>query len=160
MIKKFFSAFFIMSLFVKVPCYAYTNIPQNKALVRALNKQTGRTRDIEIAVGDTQLFENIIIKVEACYSHPEDEVPENSLFVVVHETNNPYKNSATIDDKGNLVFSGWMFSSSPSLSAMEHPNYDLWILECKHDSKLPRITLPETIESKENSSVATSNINM
>ena len=131
-------------------CFAYTNLPQNKALVRALNKQTGRTRDIEIAVGDAELFENIIIQVKACYSRPEDETPENSLFVIVNETNTPYKNSATIEDTGNLVFSGWMFSSSPSLSAMEHPNYDIWILECKNDPRLPKIEMPEIIKQTSN----------
>ena len=30
----------------------------------------------------------------------------------------------------NLVFSGWMFSSSPPLNALEHPVYDIWVLSC------------------------------
>jgi hypothetical protein len=29
-------------------------------------------------------------------------------------------------------FSGWMFASSPALSAMEHPVYDLWVLDCEN----------------------------
>ena len=145
MTQKFIGTLLTLLFLLETPCFAFTNLPQNKALVRALNKQTGRTRDIEIAVGETQLFENIIIKVKACFSRPADETPENSMFVIVNETNNPYKNSATIDDVGRLVFSGWMFSSSPSLSAMEHPNYDIWILECKNDPKLPQIKMPEII---------------
>jgi len=28
------------------------------------------------------------------------------------------------------VFSGWMFASSPGLSALEHPVYDVWVIEC------------------------------
>jgi hypothetical protein len=31
------------------------------------------------------------------------------------------------------VFSGWMFSSSPAVSAMEHPVYDITLLSCKPD---------------------------
>ena len=31
-------------------------------------------------------------------------------------------------------FSGWMFASSPALSAMEHPVYDVWVLDCKNAS--------------------------
>ncbi|PZO87150.1 MAG: hypothetical protein DI626_04710, partial [Micavibrio aeruginosavorus] len=27
-------------------------------------------------------------------------------------------------------FSGWMFASSPALSAMDHPVYDVWVLDC------------------------------
>jgi hypothetical protein len=30
------------------------------------------------------------------------------------------------------VFRGWMFASSPALAAMEHPVYDVWILDCKN----------------------------
>ena len=28
------------------------------------------------------------------------------------------------------VFSGWMFASSPALSAMEHAIYDVWVVDC------------------------------
>ncbi|MGB2533926.1 MAG: DUF2155 domain-containing protein [Candidatus Puniceispirillum sp.] len=28
------------------------------------------------------------------------------------------------------VFAGWMFSSSPAVSAMEHPVYDITLLKC------------------------------
>lgn len=29
------------------------------------------------------------------------------------------------------IFSGWMFASSPALNAMEHPVYDVWVIDCK-----------------------------
>ena len=29
------------------------------------------------------------------------------------------------------VFSGWMFASSPALSALEHAVYDVWVLDCR-----------------------------
>lgn len=32
---------------------------------------------------------------------------------------------------GQPVFKGWMFASSPSLNAMEHPTYDVWVIDCK-----------------------------
>jgi len=28
------------------------------------------------------------------------------------------------------VFSGWMFSSSPAVSALDHPVFDIWVLRC------------------------------
>ena len=28
------------------------------------------------------------------------------------------------------LFTGWMFASSPALSALEHPVYDVWVLDC------------------------------
>jgi hypothetical protein len=32
---------------------------------------------------------------------------------------------------GNMIFSGWMFASSPALNALEHPVYDVWVIDCK-----------------------------
>ena len=28
------------------------------------------------------------------------------------------------------VFSGWMFSSSPALAALDHPVFDIWVIRC------------------------------
>ena len=36
-------------------------------------------------------------------------------------------------EQAEPVFSGWMFASSPALSAMEHPIYDVWVLSCEGD---------------------------
>ncbi len=30
----------------------------------------------------------------------------------------------------NMIFSGWMFASSPALSALQHPVYDVWVIDC------------------------------
>ncbi|MDR1477164.1 MAG: DUF2155 domain-containing protein [Rickettsiales bacterium] len=127
-----------------VPAAAFTNIPANSALVRALNKQTGRTKDIEIPVGGSQMFDTMLVGVKACYARPEDETPENSAFVEISESKTAFKEELKSVRRGDMVFSGWIFSSSPSLSAMEHPNYDIWLLECRNDPKLPKIELPET----------------
>ena len=29
-----------------------------------------------------------------------------------------------------LIFMGWMFSSTPSLNSLEHPINDIWLLKC------------------------------
>ena len=88
---KRFICLFILFAFISDIANAFTNLPQNKALIRALNKQTGKTKDIEIPVNDEQMFENILIKVFACYTRPEDETPENSAFIKVNETNTSFK---------------------------------------------------------------------
>ena len=139
---------FAIFLFASNIANAFTNLPQNKALIRALNKQTGKTKDIEIPVGEEQMFENILIKVFSCYTRPEDETPENSAFLKVNETNTSFKEELNSVSKGKVIFSGWMFSSSPSLVAMEHPNNDIWLLECKNDPNLPKIELPQPETNK------------
>ncbi|MDR2099055.1 MAG: DUF2155 domain-containing protein [Rickettsiales bacterium] len=133
----------IAMLAVAFPAFAFTNIPANTAVVRALNKQTGRTKDIEIPVGTEQIFENVSIAMKSCFTRPEDEVPENTAFMQIFETGANFKEEMGTAKKGASVFSGWMYSSSPSLNAMEHPNYDIWLLECRDDPRRPKIAMPE-----------------
>lgn len=99
--------------------------------MRALNKQTGRTSDIEIPIGGGQMFENLLIEASACFDRPADEEPEDYAFVKITETSATAKEELATARRGRVVFSGWMFSSSPSLSAMDHPDYDIWLLKCR-----------------------------
>lgn len=32
---------------------------------------------------------------------------------------------------GKRIFSGWMFASSPALNPLEHPVYDVWVIDCE-----------------------------
>ncbi len=32
--------------------------------------------------------------------------------------------------QGENIFRGWMFASSPALNALEHPVYDVWVIDC------------------------------
>lgn len=32
--------------------------------------------------------------------------------------------------EGVNIFRGWMFASSPALNALEHPVYDVWVIDC------------------------------
>ena len=33
-----------------------------------------------------------------------------------------------------VIFSGWMFSSTPSLNSLEHPINDIWLLKCDNSN--------------------------
>lgn len=33
--------------------------------------------------------------------------------------------------EGVNIFRGWMFASTPALNALEHPVYDVWVIDCK-----------------------------
>jgi len=115
---------------------AAPTIATSEAHLRALNKQTGRASDITISVGDATLFESIAIEVKACYTAPDFETPENSVFVRILEVSGGAKGVGSGKVRGRQIFSGWMFGSSPSLSALEHPNYDIWLISCDN-SKTP-----------------------
>lgn len=40
----------------------------------------------------------------------------------------------TLDNKYRRIFTGWMFAASPGLHAIEHPIYDVWLVDCKGGS--------------------------
>ncbi len=93
------------------------------ARVQSLDKVTARTSTFDIAVGETKAFGNLRITLRACKENPPIEPPESAAFFEVVEVKP--------DANAEPVFNGWMFSSSPALSAMEHPIYDLWVLSCQ-----------------------------
>ena len=98
-------------------------IETNTAVLQAMDKVTGVVKKIEAPVGDTVKFRTFSIIVRACKTRPPEETPENFAFIDITEIK---KNK---DPKS--VFRGWMLSSSPALSALEHEVYDVWLLSCK-----------------------------
>ena len=110
--------------------FASPSIATSQAMLRALNKQTGRASDITVIVGEATLFDSIAIEVKACFTAPDFETPENSVFVRMLEVPSGARGASSGKIRGRQIFSGWMFSSSPSLSALEHPNYDIWLISC------------------------------
>ena len=91
--------------------------------LRALDKITARSTTFKAKVGQTLKFGDIFIKVRSCRKPPSVEKEESASFIQVWE-----KDKA--NDESQWVFSGWMFASSPALSAMDHPIYDVWVLSC------------------------------
>lgn len=134
----FYPLFFAICLY-PFRGFAFTNIPKNSAIVRVLNKQTGKVQDLNIPVGKAKIFENIIIRVRACYGRPDNEIEENSLFAEIMEFKGVSSSRVNSVKVGKTIFSGWMFSSSISLNPVEHPVYDVWVLKCEDENFLSKI---------------------
>lgn len=96
-------------------------------VLRSLDKITARTTTFEVQVGKTVQFGTIYIRPQSCRETPPVEEPESAAFLQVWE-----KRPDALDSE--WVFSGWMFASSPGLSPMDHPVYDVWVLDCKNAS--------------------------
>ncbi len=88
------------------------------AILRALDKSQGRSTDIEIARGQTVLLGRIAVRLVEC-RYPE-EAPASDAYAHIQ----------VMDLDGVELFDGWMIASSPALSALEHPRYDVWVLRC------------------------------
>lgn len=92
------------------------------AILGALDKITGRVSDIIIPVGASDSFFRLEIEVMSCQQQVVNQRPESAAFLVITET--------PLEGDPVRRFSGWMFASSPSISAMDHPIYDVWVVGC------------------------------
>lgn len=95
--------------------------------LQSLEKTTARTSTFEANVGSTVKFGSLFIKVQSCRKASPIEQPESAAFLQVWENRTDRE---TKEEKAQWIFSGWMFASSPGLSSMDHPTYDVWVLDC------------------------------
>lgn len=108
--------------------------------LQTLDKITARTNTFEAKVGSTVKFGPLYIKVQACRKTSPIELPESAAFLqvweIVRDTDTIAANALAAGaqkGKPQWVFSGWMFASSPALSPMDHPVYDVWVIDCLQD---------------------------
>lgn len=94
-----------------------------QAVLQGLDKVTARVSTFTAEIGRPVRFGTLEITLRLCHNRPPDETPESAAFLVVGELR--------ANAEPRPVFSGWMFASSPALSALEHPVYDVWIKECR-----------------------------
>jgi len=102
--------------------------PRQIAVLQGLDKVTARVSTFQAPVDQTVAFGSFRVTVRICDHTPVTEAPESTAFLEV------------VEDKPGQdlqwVFSGWMFASSPAVSAIEHPVYDVRVLECADQAEL------------------------
>lgn len=89
------------------------------AQLRFLDKLTSETGDVTLSRGQSAKFGRLVVKLDSCRyptGNPASDA-EAHLTVIEETTEAP-------------LFSGWMLASSPALSALDHPRYDVWVLSC------------------------------
>jgi hypothetical protein len=110
--------------------------PGTTLMLRGLDKITGKPTDISAPIGKPVHFATLTITARYCYSTPASETPETSAFIQV-EDHRP-------DQGAKRVFSGWMYASSPGLNGMEHPLYDVWVINCSNGAPTPVAAMSST----------------
>ena len=99
-----------------------SEIDTNTAKMQAMDMITGRVSVINVPVGGGLDFGSLSIVVRSCKTRPAEETPDNFAFVDISDKN--------LKGEEFNVFKGWMISSSPATNALEHPIYDVWLLQC------------------------------
>lgn len=96
--------------------------PARVAVLQGLDKVTARISTIRAPVGEAVTFGTLVIVARTCRKRPPEETPETTAFLEIFD-DRP-------GEPPRAVFRGWMFASSPALSAMEHAVYDVWVIDC------------------------------
>ena len=110
----FFLSFVFLILNIK--------LSNSLTILGALNKVSGKISKIKIEDNSETNFGTLKIDVKTCKKSLPEDPPENSAFIQIWDTK--------IDKNEEKIFSGWMFSSSPSISAVDHAVYDVWVIDC------------------------------
>ncbi len=101
----------------------FTYREMGMAVLQGLDKITARVSTLTLPLAVTQRFGTLEITVWACRKRPPEEPPESAVFLTIVERRR--------DAPPVRLFQGWMFASSPAMSALEHPVYDVWALDCR-----------------------------
>ncbi len=113
----------LIFIFISFSVYGET-IEKKYAFLKLLNKTTNKVSEKTIIVNSKVNWETLIIEVLFCASTPPTEVPEDYVLIDVYDL---------INQKETNIYKGWMISSSPDVTPLENPIYDLWLVDCIND---------------------------
>ena len=112
-------AFALALVLAAAPLHAADVLEAKGAQIRMLDKLSGVVSDFDMAIGQTQAEGRLNVRLDDC-RYPAD-LPNGEAYAHLTITDSAAKEP---------VFHGWMIASSPALSALDHPRYDVWVLRC------------------------------
>jgi len=121
-------ALLVAALLSAAPAAAET-ISNPIAAFSGLDKITGRITNFDVYIDETVQFGALQLTPRVCYTRPATETQRTSVFLEVDQV--------SLKGGTQRVFTGWMFADSPALNAIDHPVYDIWLVDCRQQSNIP-----------------------
>ncbi|PCJ29125.1 MAG: hypothetical protein COA94_02540 [Rickettsiales bacterium] len=97
-------------------------VEMNTAKIMVLNKITSKSRQETLKLREVAFFGNLSIELHRCVKNT-DPLNGNSLMLLTILDNH-------LEDDNLSVFHGWVLSSNPSISTLEHAIYEIIPLDC------------------------------
>jgi len=129
---------FALTLGLAAPLAAQDFAEAPGAKLRILDKLTGTVSDLLLADGQAKIEGRLTVQLDSCRYPADNSTPEAYAHLTILDA-----------DATEPVFAGWMVASSPALSALDHPRYDVWVLRCD----VPDLVLPEVEPATEEPAV-------
>lgn len=95
---------------------------QGGAVFSGLDKVTARVTTVYAPLDVPVRYGTLSLTARTCHKRPPEETPEQTVFVEIDDM----QPGAAI----SRAFTGWMFWSSPALNSLQHPYYDVWLIDC------------------------------
>ncbi|HWT09505.1 MAG TPA: DUF2155 domain-containing protein [Roseomonas sp.] len=105
------------------PAAAQEWVPMHSARLQALDKVTARVTILEARVGGSVAFGSLTINLRSCQGRPPEEVPDAAAWMEITDSRAAAGSPP--------AFRGWMFANAPGVHMLEHPVYDIRVLECR-----------------------------
>ncbi len=121
--RPWLTALPLVALLLPPPATAQSWVPRQVAQLQALDKVTARVTLLQARIGTPTMFGTLTINLRACNARPADEVPDAAAWLEISD-------SRAADGTGP-AFRGWMFANAPAVNTLEHPVYDIRVLECR-----------------------------
>ena len=115
--------FFLIFLFFSNQVFSEP-LQTQYANFKILDKISNKLTEKSIKVNESDFLGTLNIRVYSCFTEPPNEIPEDYVLIDVKDNFN---------DVDISIYKGWMISSSPDVTHLEHPIYDLWLLGCSND---------------------------
>ncbi len=98
-------------------------LPQaDKGKLIILNKITTKSTEHVLKIGEVKFFGNLSIELHKCIKATDPYNSNNWMLLTIFDNK--------IEEENLSVFHGWVLSSNPSLSTLEHPVYEVIPLDC------------------------------
>jgi hypothetical protein len=111
-------------------------------IVGALNREARANTRLRIPAGGQGTYGSLRIKVSGCFmSHPEDTFESWAYVEVSDMGRTDRKQLAVLPQRDRnrvkaatgerVIRKGWIIASSPSVTPIDHPLYDVWLVNCE-----------------------------
>jgi hypothetical protein len=117
--------------------------------VAVMDRNTATLQQVRIPVGSTVTAGPLSMKATACFkSAPEDPIEAWAYMEVVDRGRPAPTRLAVLPQRDRakqreargprLLRRGWMIASSPVVTPVDHPVFDVWVLDCEGSAGGPR----------------------
>ena len=102
-----------------LPSFACAYVNRDVAVVRVLDKDAGKVRELAIRVGDEVQFEKLFINVRSCKQTDPFQAEDFFAFVEIAENGQ------------GQIYGNWMGRNEPGKNPLQHADYDVWLVKCE-----------------------------